>query len=419
MDILLSALGTAGDVHPTIGLALALKNRGHKVKIITNPYFKELTESWELDFISLGTIEQYLKTIENPDIWNPKKGFQAITKGLVLPAMRPLYEIITRYDPGKTMLVASSLSFGARLAQETHKFPLATTHLQPSVIRTIYETPTLPGVTLPKYLPRFVNRLLFSAIDYFLVDRVITPELNSLRKELGLDLIKNVFGKWLHSPEKVIGLFPEWFAPLQPDWPANTELTGFINFDASKSENPLSREIADFIGEEKQALIFTPGTAMKHGKVFFEASAQIAEKLGRPALLLTKFTSHLPAKLPPSVKPVAYIPFSLVLSKIGALVHHGGVGTCAQAIAAGIPQLIMPINHDQPDNATRLEKLGVAGTLYPKDYNVNMASKKLAYLLNSTEVLAQCKALQRKNNFNKALTDTCEIVEKVASRLNQ
>lgn len=414
MNIVLVTFGSFGDVNPIVGIAVELKNRGHKVSVATSPYFKTYIEAFGLEFVKLGEESHYLVAVENPDMWNPKKGFELVAREGVLPFMRSVYDILTSYDPKKTIITSSFLCLGARIAQETHNFHLASIHLQPSIIRSSYELPVFPGgQTFPK-LPRFVNKLLYKAIDYFVLDKILKTEVNNFRRELKLPPVNCILGEWVHSPEKVIGLFPEWFTPPQPDWPKNTELTGFVCYDGAKKEEELSDEIVDFIGEKGQTLVFTPGTAMKYAKDFFEASIEASKKLGKRALLLTKFTSHLPSKLPSNVMHVEYLPFSLVLPKVAALAHHGGIGTSAQALLAGIPQLVMPLNHDQPDNANRLQNLGVASVIYPQKYNAETASKSLDYLLNSPEVLSKCQALKEKIDYKKSLNKTCDILERFA-----
>ena len=72
---------------------------------------------------------------------------------------------------------------------------------------------------------------------------------------------------------------------------------------------------------------------------------------GRRGLLLSRHREHIPRTLPSDVRHVEYAPFSELLPRCAALVHHGGIGTSAQALAAGVPQLIMPMGHDQPDNS--------------------------------------------------------------------
>jgi UDP:flavonoid glycosyltransferase YjiC (YdhE family) len=89
-------------------------------------------------------------------------------------------------------------------------------------------------------------------------------------------------------------------------------------------------------------------------------------RLGRRGLLLSRYRDQLPADLPPGVRHFDYVPLSRVLPRAAALVSHGGIGTLSQALAAGIPQLIMPLGFDQFDNAARLGRLGVAATLTPR-----------------------------------------------------
>ncbi len=135
-------------------------------------------------------------------------------------------------------------------------------------------------------------------------------------------------------------------------------LTGFPLFD-EKQVHALSPEVEDFLNAGEKPLVFTPGSAMLQGEKFFAAAAQACALSGRRGILLTRFPKQLPAKLPEGVKHFDYVPLSGLLPRAAAMVYHGGVGTCAQALAAGIPHLITPMAHDQHDNASRVARLGV------------------------------------------------------------
>jgi len=219
LKILLPAFGSAGDVHPVIGLGVGLRQRRHEVIIITNPYFKSLIEQAGLSFIGLGAVEDYQAAIETPDLWHPQKGFEVIARRAILPGLRLIYELIAGYDPAETIIAASGLIFGARIAQEKLNFRLATLHLQPVMLRSVYQAPVMAGLPLPDKLPPFIKKIIFQAIDALVIDRILAPETNAFRAELGLPPVKQLLGQWLHSPHRVIGLFPDWFAPPQPDWP--------------------------------------------------------------------------------------------------------------------------------------------------------------------------------------------------------
>jgi UDP:flavonoid glycosyltransferase YjiC (YdhE family) len=116
---------------------------------------------------------------------------------------------------------------------------------------------------------------------------------------------------------------------------------------------------------------------MKHADQFFSDSIEACRLLGQRGILLTQHPEQLPAELPKGIQHFAYLPFSEVLPRALALVHHGGIGTTAHAIAAGIPQVIRPMAHDQPDTAARVEKLGIGASLVPKKFSAASLTRKL------------------------------------------
>ncbi len=215
----------------------------------------------------------------------------------------------------------------------------------------------------------------------------------------------------MHSPQKNLGLFPEWFAHPQPDWAPQTQLTGFIYYDNQDGNEELPKELESFLSAGSAPIIFTAGTAMKHGSQFFLDCIEACQRLGRRGILLTQHPEQLPAQLPQGIQHFAYLPFSKILPRAAALVHHGGIGTTAQAIAAGIPQVIRPMTHDQPDNAARVEKLGIGASLSPKKFNAASLSEKLNAVLASQQVLDRCKFYAQKINPDQALNDTCAVIE--------
>ena len=98
------------------------------------------------------------------------------------------------------------------------------------------------------------------------------------------------------------------------------------------------------------------------------------------------------AVLPPSVHHVAYAPFDLLSRQAAAFVHHGGIGTSATVLAAGKPQLVVPFAFDQPDNAARLRRLGVAATVLP-NAPLRAWVKALSSLLNDPQVAVACRTV--------------------------
>ncbi len=108
---------------------------------------------------------------------------------------------------------------------------------------------------------------------------------------------------------------------------------------------------------------------------------------------------------------VDFAPFSELLPRCAALVHHGGVGTLSQGLAAGVPHLVTPMAHDQPDNAERLERLGVGRWVWWNKLTGAGAAALLKELIDSPAVAASCQGVKRKFANARPLEDTAQLIE--------
>jgi UDP:flavonoid glycosyltransferase YjiC (YdhE family) len=190
-------------------------------------------------------------------------------------------------------------------------------------------------------------------------------------------------------------------------------LTGFPLWDEGEVRAP-SPELEEFLTADDPPVVFTAGSAMMHAHDFFRISADVCRVMGRRGLLLTQFPEQLPAPLPDGVRHFDYVPFSAVLPRAAAFVHHGGIGTTAQALAAGVPQLVMPLAHDQPDNAARVRGLGVGDFLRPSAYKTPAVVERLNRLL-TPQVKENCRRRARDVAAHKPLETTCRLIEELAS----
>ncbi len=414
LQAIVIGMGSAGDVHPNVGLALALRERGHKVLLVAPAVFRGLAERVGLDFVALLSEDEYYAAIHDPDLWHPLRSFAVVARRLILPALRPVYDLIAKnFKPGRTVVAAPGLAFGARIAQEKLGVPLATVHLQPVMLRSTIQPPCFGFPHIIGHLPRRLRKLYLRAADRLFIDRLLAEQTNAFRAELGLPQVRRLFDRWVHSPQRVIGLFPDWFAPPAPDWPPNVALTGFPLWDESEARNS-SPELEEFLAQGDPPLVFTAGSAMIQAKHFFEISAEVCRASGRRGLLLTQFPEQLPAALPNGVRHFDYVPFSMVLPRSAALVHHGGIGTTAQALAAGIPQLMVPTSHDQPDNALRIRRLGIGDFVLPKGYTAPRAAEKLDHLM-SPAVKSECQRRAADLNGSRSLQTACDLIEELTT----
>lgn len=365
MQFVVSALGSAGDVHPFIAISQELRARSHRVRMIASPYFEARIRRAGIEFVPLGAPGDFERLLDRPELWHTRRGARFVLEE-VLNHLHDAFTVTAAISqPRDTVLVGSSLSWGLRLVQEHSGLPAATVHLSPILLPSATQPSVLPGVGDLSWLPVWALRAVQSGAERLLVDRWVAPRLNRLRAELCMAPVQRVLSHWMHSPDLVIGAWPDWFAPPQPDWPAQARTGGFPLFHESGHDMAGGPDLSleTFLAAGPAPIGITPGSAMAHGAAFLAKAVDACTSLGQRALLISPFRDQLPAILPAGTMHVGYAPFSALLPRLRGLVHHGGIGTSAQALAAGIPQVVVPLAHDQFDNAARLCRLGVAVTL--------------------------------------------------------
>jgi UDP:flavonoid glycosyltransferase YjiC (YdhE family) len=152
--------------------------------------------------------------------------------------------------------------------------------------------------------------------------------------------------------------------------------------------------VGHFLAAGSPPIAFTPGSAMRHGDDFFDAALGMCQRLNSRGIFLSRHKDHVPSNLPPEVLHVDFVPFSKLLPSCSAIVHHGGIGTCAQGLSAGIPQLVISMSHDQPDNGRRLERLGVGAVIPAKKFTADRGAAVMKRLMDEQH-RATCAKVQR------------------------
>ncbi len=412
LHTLIVTLGSHGDTHPFIGIGQSLRRRGHRVTLIANGVYEDLITRAGLEFAPVGTVEEFTRVLNNPDIWHPSRGLEVIMNVTIASAQRQFEAIGQLLEPGRTVVVGSSLALGALAAREKFGFPMASVHLSPTLFRSVEMPARYPMMPMPPWLPHWARRAMFGLGDRLIINRVITRPLNAFRAGVGLPPTTNFFAQGIHSPDRVIGMFPDWLAAPQRDWPAQTRLTGFPLYD-ERDVTPMPQRVEEFLGGGDRPVLFTPGSAMRFGQRFFAAAVEACNRLGRRGILLTRHAEQIPASLPPNVIHVDFAPFGLLVPRSAALVHHGGIGTMAQALAGGVPQVIMPMGHDQFDNAERVRRLGVGAIVWPRRFNARTLAAALAGLLGNPAVTSACQQIARRFAGSAPLEQTAELIEQL------
>jgi UDP:flavonoid glycosyltransferase YjiC (YdhE family) len=315
---------------------------------------------------------------------NHRTGLECIIRDIIMPPLRDSFEDTLAAARDADLLVAHPLALTARLVAEKTGLAWASTVLQPISFVSIYDPPVMaqaPWFARLRFLGPGFHRVLFG-----LGRRRVSGWCDAwhrLRADLGLAPTgDNPFFEGQHSPRLVLALFSKLLGERQPDWPPQTEITGFSFFDQDHEEE-MPAELSRLLDMGPPPIVFTLGSSAVHDAgPFYEESALAAARLGERAVLLVgKDGINRPASLPPGVVAFNYAPFSELFPRALAIVHQGGVGTTAQAMRAGRPMLIMPYAHDQPDNAARMVRLGIGRTISRGRYTARRAALEIKELL--------------------------------------
>lgn len=427
LKFILMPIGSAGDVLPMVWLGRLLRERGHEVVFLAQEMVREMPERAGLPTIAWGSAAEQEAILRNPDIWHPRKAVQLVLEFSAKWARQSIAALEPQVDQGRTVIIAGALAFGARVFSEARGVPLITMQLQPTVFMSVDDSPVMMahGEWLPR-APRWVRRASFGLANWQ-VDRMLGPAVAALRREMGVPgsggKMKGVMRHYWHSPDGVLCLFPEWFSPPAADWPRQAMLLRFPHYDEDDTR-PLEPALAEFLerhtAEGARPVVITPGSANAHAERFLREAAEACRRLNRAAVVVTRFPEQAPpvraATLGAELMVTRYAPFSLLFPRAAAVLHHGGVGTTSQCFAAGVPQLIMPLAHDQPDNAARVKRMGAGDYLYPRAFTAGRIAPVLSRIMASQSVREHCLALQQKCRQQMPDARAAEILESLATR---
>lgn len=367
LHVVLACFGTDGDVYPFLGIGSVLRGRGHRVTLATQEQFAERASDVGLDFHPLISRRDLDELLGRKEFWDPLKG-----PIIAARAWRRLiggqFDALAMLASAKnTLLVTHPAIIAARILHDRSGIPLVSVLLQPWMIPSVHAPPAMMGGwTLPRWAPPIAGRLYFRLVDA-VGDFLVGQEVNRICSSLGLKRVRRIF-QWWHSPHLVLGMFPDWFGEPQPDWPPQIKLVGFP-LDDGRANATLPRATIEFCRAGVPPVAFTFGTGMLHAADVFKDCIEACRRVGRRGLLITRHVSQLPRQLPAFIHRCEFAPFQDLFPLCGMVVHHGGIGTAAKALAAGLPQLILPFAFDQLDNALRIKNLGAGDFLKPSRRN--------------------------------------------------
>lgn len=386
--IVLTTFGSLGDIHPYMAVALALKERGHRPVIVTSNYYREKIEAAGIEFHAVRP--DLPPELDVPElvakVMDVKTGAEFLFKELLMPHVRENYEDLREATRRADLLVTHvATPVGPVVAQKTG-IPWISSVLAPTSFFSAYD-PTVPplysGIVKLLRLHPSIARAFKRTVERITTNWI--ENVYNLRAELGLPRGEHPIFEGQHSPSMVMAMFSKVLAEPQADWPRNTIVTGFPFYDLKDNGAGMSPELEKFLDEGPPPIVFTLGSsAIFAAGDFYRQSIAAASQLGRRAVLLIgDVPGNLPAEpLPDGIAAFEYAPYGQILPRAAAIVHQGGVGTTGQSLLAGVPMLVVPFNHDQPDNAMRITRLGVGRTLARTKYKAKRVAAELNQLLS-------------------------------------
>ena len=383
--IVFATFGSLGDLHPYIAVAQELKRRGHASSIATFAEFREAVEAAGIGFAPMrpdmgrfGDKAAMMKRLIDP--W---RGPELMVRELFMPHVAESYDDLERACAGADLLVTHPLTFAGPLLAQKRGLRWASTALSPMTLFSAIDPPLFPGAEWMRRARRLgvvPYRWVFS-IPRAIVRRWERP-LREFRAGLGLpptDALAQFEGQF--SPRLHLALFSGMLAAPQPDWPPRTVVCGFPRYDGEPPDPGTRARLDEFLAAGEPPIVFGLGsTAVMVAGNFWREAIAATEALGRRAILLTGGAGETGA-VPPSIAVFDYLPYSAVFPRGAAIVHSGGIGTLAQALAAARPQLITPVAFDQPDNARRAGGLGLARTLPFEKATARALARELAIVM--------------------------------------
>ncbi|MBB4197147.1 hypothetical protein CCR94_14015 [Rhodoblastus sphagnicola] len=389
--IVLATFGSHGDIHPFIALGKVLQARGFHVTVASSGQYRPLFEREGLAFAAIGPDEEEMARRLGA---SPREFVKAmlsdhffifkISQDLLAENVSDLMPLVA----GADLVVCHHIAYAAQLAAEKQGAPHVQVLLSPLLLMAPDDPPFMstppfgdaPFAYAPGWLGRVWNRML--AAVFREAFRPLTRRARKLRAELGLPRSRDL--PFLPGGARaILGLY----SPLMTRGAAS-ELALGATFHDGGVVAPLDPKVEAFLGAGPPPVVLTLGSfAALDGADLLRAGVAATRAIGRRALVIAGRDDARFIRAPKGDDLLVwgYAPHSAVFPRAAAILHHGGAGTCVQALRSGRPQLVAPFFADQPDNATRLARLGVARVLPRREFTAELAAEALRALLEQPD----------------------------------
>lgn len=391
--LFVSNYGSLGDLHPFIAMGRALQHAGYEVTLAVSAWAVPKVQAAGLRAVKAGLDYD----LEDPAAMEPlvdalldvRRGPLRVLREHVFPSLERWIEDTLPLARKADLIIGGCLGYFVPTLAELTNVPWAQGLTAPLLLWSTYDPPVLPQLPWLRSLqfmgPRgyaLLYRLMFSVLE-----REAAP-VYAARRARGLGNGAQLFQRaGRHSPYLNFALFSKFFAPPQPDWPDNLVQTGFLRYDGSGlGEERIDEGLERFLAAGPPPVLMTLGSggSMFRPGVIYDRFAEAAKRIpGFRGVLLTgshMAKSMIPRYSRPNLYVTGYAPFAELMPRCRAVVHQGGIGTTARALAAGVPSLIVSHANDQLDNGRRLAESGAGLTMNLRDLTARRLARALRRL---------------------------------------
>jgi vancomycin aglycone glucosyltransferase len=361
MRILLSTIGSRGDVQPLVALALEIRALGHHVRLCVPPDFRDWIETLALDVTPIGP-EVRTFAASKPGPTGPPTPDER--RQMIDATVATQFETIAKAAQDCDAIVgAAALQIAARSIAEQRGIPYVFAAYSPTVLPSAHHPPPplppVPGQPSPP--PTTDNRELWARNAARFYDS-FGAALNRHRAAIGLPAVDDVQsymftqGPWLAAD------------PTLAPWPAAGGADPQVCPDQFGAwilpdDRPLAPALERFLDAGAPPIFFGFGS-MRAPANIGESMVQAARAVGRRAIV-SQGWADLSANVDDDCVVVGEANLRTLFTRVAAIVHHGGAGTTTLAALGGAPQVVVPQMYDQHYWARRIGELGIGAAHAP------------------------------------------------------
>lgn len=418
--IVITTFGSAGDLNPFIALALGLRDRGHTVVFAVEDSFRATLAAQgfavqPLSGDAMGVLGPHMRELIGKS--SPLASMRLLVEDYLAPTLRPrIQDLLTACD-GADLLVASAPQVAAAFVADLTGIPLVTVTLTPITVPSENIEPQPSPIPFPPPVQRLANRASW-ALGEALVARMFDPPVNRVRAEYGLPAGKNwMYTQADNTPARLVAVaVSPTFCPPPSDWPPFVRETGFLFWDRPEAWREPD-ELTAFLATQGPVVAISSGsmsleTASAFG-AFYRESLAAVRAAGARALVIGATRDVLPNPLPADVLALPFAPFSEVYPRCAAAIHHGGIGTTAQTLRAGVPQLVVPWAVDQFWTGAQVQRIGAGRSLQRRGYSATRATPILRELIENPAYGERCADVAARIAAEDGVATLCDALDEV------